>query len=172
LKMTNAGIIIFLIIAVSLNASGQSGPYVSFESHNFPGEFIRHALGQGELQQIRVTLDMKDATFAIIPGLSDSRYASFESLNYPGNYLRHQNARLKLNNSDDDGSRYKTLKEDATFKIVPGLADLNAVSFESVNYPGTFIRHRKGDLYVEADDGGSSFKEDATFRIVAPRYSP
>jgi hypothetical protein len=33
-------------------------------------------------------------------------------------------------------------RRDSTFKMVPGLADSRHVSFESVNYPGHYLRHQ------------------------------
>ena len=36
-----------------------------------------------------------------------------------------------------------------------------------MNYPGKFIRHRDGELWVEADDGSGLLAADATFRVVA-----
>jgi hypothetical protein len=109
-------------------AAGQSGQYSSLQSYNYPGNFIRHAYGLGELSAISSDLDQKDATFAIVPGLADSGGISFESYNYPGSYLRHQDGRLKLNDLANDSS--PLFREDATFKIVSGLADSSLVSFE------------------------------------------
>ena len=160
-----AGIILF-IIAFCLNANGQSGPYLSFESHNYPGNFIRHAYNLGELTTVVAQLDMQDATFALVPGLADKNYVSFESFNYPGSYLRHQNGRIKLHQATSD----ILFKEDATFVIVPGLADSHAVSFKSYNYPGSYLRHRDYHLWVEPNDNSQLFKEDATFKIAAPKW--
>jgi hypothetical protein len=159
--------IVFLFTTLSLNANGQLGPYFSFESYNYPGEFIRHANGLGEITTISTTLDQKDATFSIVPGLADSSRISLESYNYPGSYLRHQDGRIKLHEAASD----RLYKEDATFRIVPGLADSSAVSFESYNYPGYYIRHRDGHLWVEINDKSQLFIEDATFRIVAPKFA-
>jgi hypothetical protein len=102
--------VLMLIAAFSFNANGQSGPYLSFESHNYPEKFIRHAYGLGELTTISTNLDMQDATFALVPGLADKNYVSFESFNYPGSYLRHQYGRIKLDQAASD----VLFKEDAT----------------------------------------------------------
>jgi len=162
-------IILVLIFAISTNVNGQAGPYFSFESHNYPGKFIRHAYGLGELTSITTLLDSKDASFIIAPGLADTKYASLESSNYPGQYLRHQDGRIKLSDSAKDNSQL--FKEDATFKIVPGLVDSSAISFESYNYPGYYLRHRDGHLWVEINDNSELFKEDATFRITAGKFT-
>lgn len=166
MKIIRVVAVIFFIALLSLNVDAQSGPYLSFESHNYPEKFIRHAYGLGELTPIVTTLDMQDATFALVPGLADKNYVSFESFNYPGSYLRHQYGRINLHQATPD----VLFKEDATFVVVPGLADPHAVSFESYNYPGSYLRHRDYHLWVERNDNSQLFKEDATFRIVAPKY--
>jgi hypothetical protein len=166
--------VICLLLAVMLMIVGTApvvlgksdiGPYYSFESHNYPGEFIRHANNLGEKTSISSRLDKLDSTFALRPGLADNRnYVSFESYNYLGRFLRHQDYRIKLNEETSD----QLFKEDATFKIVHGLADSHAVSFQSYNYPDLYIRHKDGHLYVNKNDGSKLFKEDATFYITEP----
>jgi hypothetical protein len=150
--------------------------YHSYESLNWLGKFIRHANGLGELSDFTgeiTNLDVDDSTFALVPGLADSSYVSFKSKNYPTSYLRHQDGRIKLTDSNTENSQL--FKEDATFKRIPGLAgvaDSSAVSFESYNYPGHYLRHR-GDytLWVEQDDGTPTFKGDATFIEEDPRVA-
>jgi hypothetical protein len=48
---------------------------------------------------------------------------------------------------------------------VRGLADPNGVSFESVNFPGRYMRHRDFLLWLEAptSPGDVVFRQDATF---------
>jgi hypothetical protein len=41
------------------------------------------------------------------------------------------------------------------------------VSFESVNYPGYYLRHYGFDFVLAANDGTATFAGDATFRQVA-----
>jgi len=106
--------------------------------------------------------DKKDATFHILPGLSDGTGFSFESSNYPGMYLRHQNGKIFLHAIAMDDAQGKA---DATFTIVPGLADSSKVSFESVNYPGMFIRHQNARLLIMSNDSSLEFAKDATFTI-------
>jgi hypothetical protein len=50
---------------------------------------------------------------------------------------------------------------------MPGLADSSAVSFESVNYPGYYLRHFNYDFVLASYDGTTQFQADATFRQVA-----
>lgn len=54
------------------------------------------------------------------------------------------------------------LKNDATWKIVPGLANSSCYSFESRNYPGDYLRHREYRVHKESGSG-DLFRADATF---------
>ena len=50
---------------------------------------------------------------------------------------------------------------------MPGLADSSAVSIQSVNYPGYYLRHINYDFVLAPYDGTTQFAADATFRQVA-----
>jgi len=52
------------------------------------------------------------------------------------------------------------------FNVVPGLADKSFVSFESVAFPGYFLRHQNFRLKLHRNDGSDLFQKDATFLIV------
>ena len=60
------------------------------------------------------------------------------------------------------------IKQDATFCVVPGLANSGAISFESVNFPKHYIRHSNFELWLGKSDGSQLFKKDATFIISPP----
>ncbi len=61
-----------------------------------------------------------------------------------------------------DGGSTALLKNDATRKIVPGLADSSCYSLEARNYPGQYLRHR--DIRVRKEAGSTGlFRADATF---------
>lgn len=147
------------------------GPNLSIESYSYHDYFARHRYYRGEITRINSVLDKEDATFRIVPGLadggytlvSDSRYVSFESLNCPGHYLRHRHYKIRL----DPHSYDRLYREDATFRIVPGLADNTWFSFESYNYPGYYIRCRNYRLNIEKGNN-NRFKTDATFDLVSP----
>ena len=53
-------------------------------------------------------------------------------------------------------------RNDASFSQRPGLAASSAVSFESVNFPGRYIRHSNGLLYLQAVSDAQG-RADATF---------
>ncbi|NTU41577.1 MAG: hypothetical protein HGA78_00685 [Nitrospirales bacterium] len=99
-----------------------------------------------------------------IQGPAGGNTISFESRNYPGHYLRHQGFRIKLHRSD--GS--ELFRNDASFRMVRGLADSSWNSFESVNYLGHFLRHRDFHLYLERGEG-DLFRKDCTFRVKKAR---
>jgi hypothetical protein len=55
-------------------------------------------------------------------------------------------------------------REDATFILRPALnGNADAVSFESVNYPGLFLRHQDFRLKLTKNDASPLFKDDASF---------
>ncbi|TXS23151.1 glycoside hydrolase family 2 [Streptomyces sp. ms191] len=80
---------------------------------------------------------------------------------YTDRYIRHQNGAV-VTEVVGAGSA-GLLKNDATWKVVAGLADSRCYSFESRNYPGQYLRHRDFRVYKEAGDGSALFRADATF---------
>ncbi|WP_307166967.1 AbfB domain-containing protein [Streptomyces rishiriensis] len=75
-------------------------------------------------------------------------------------YLRHRDGAVFT--EVVTGGSDALLKNDATWKVVPGLAAGGCYSFESRNYPGQYLRHRDYRVYRES---GSTdlFRADATF---------
>ncbi|WEO93268.1 alpha-L-arabinofuranosidase B [Streptomyces sp. FXJ1.172] len=78
-------------------------------------------------------------------------------------YLRHDDADTKVVISSINSSSPATDKADATWIVRAGLANTSCLSFESANNPGQFLRHFNYQLYLNTDNGGSSFAQDATF---------
>jgi hypothetical protein len=83
------------------------------------------------------------------------------SINYQTMYLRHRNGMADLTPLSSDQDR-----SDATFRIVPGLADNRMISFESVNPPGHFLRHQGGRVKLHPRAGDQLFLDDATYKVV------
>ncbi|MEU6533648.1 AbfB domain-containing protein [Streptomyces sp. NPDC046928] len=79
---------------------------------------------------------------------------------YTDRYMRHKDGAV-FTEVVDAGSA-ALLKSDATWRIVPGLADGTCYSFESRNYPGQYLRHREYRVYKEAGSG-DLYRADATF---------
>ncbi|MDG4826295.1 AbfB domain-containing protein [Asanoa sp. WMMD1127] len=76
-------------------------------------------------------------------------------------YLRHQNS-LAYTEVVNAGSS-ALLKSDATYTIRPGLADGSCYSFESVNFPGQFLRHANSRVQNSPNDGSALLRADATW---------
>jgi len=54
---------------------------------------------------------------------------------------------------------------DSQFVVMPGLADPQAVSIESVNFPDFFLRQQNNSIVLTPDDGTENFAADATWWI-------
>ncbi|MEV4359562.1 alpha-L-arabinofuranosidase B [Nonomuraea sp. NPDC049625] len=78
-----------------------------------------------------------------------------------GRYIRHQNDQAVTSVITSSSSSLD--KNDATWIVRNGLAYSSCVSFESKNYPGSYLRHSNYQLYRNANDGSALFANDATF---------
>ncbi|MFF4499011.1 AbfB domain-containing protein [Streptomyces sp. NPDC001401] len=83
-------------------------------------------------------------------------YRSVRSVNYPDRYWHVSGDYVKL-----DPVNSASARQNATFKVVKGLADSSCYSFAT--HDGTYLRHRSFLLRSERNDGSSLFKQDATF---------
>lgn len=79
-----------------------------------------------------------------------------QSYNFQSRYVRHQSYRARIDESVSP-------IEDSQFRVVAGLAGSGTVSFESVNFPGYYLRHRNNEIWLDASDGTAQFKSDATW---------
>lgn len=84
-----------------------------------------------------------------------SRFRGFDA-DPPYAYLRHNNFQVRLDFN---------VSADSQFVLRPGIADENAVSIESVNFPGFYIRHQDNVIWLSADDHTESYAADATWWI-------
>jgi hypothetical protein len=75
-----------------------------------------------------------------------------------GTYLRHANFVLRFDTQ-------LTMLADSQFIVVPGLADPEAISIESVNFPGFHIRQWNNAIQLMPDDNTDSFAADATWWV-------
>ncbi|MCL2580944.1 MAG: alpha-L-arabinofuranosidase B [Streptosporangiales bacterium] len=78
-------------------------------------------------------------------------------------YVTHDDSDNKVVISNVTSSSSAAQKADATWDVVPGLANRQCVSFESANDPGAYLRHSNYELYVNTNDGSTLFANDATF---------
>jgi beta-glucanase (GH16 family) len=156
---------------------GLSGVGVSLESLNFPGRYLRHYAAElwlaqkvgGSLPSDSATGFNPDASWTIAApfwknGVALPQGPRMLQVTTPGftnRFLRHQ-ASLAYTEVVDGGST-DTLKADATFKIVPGLADPACNSFEASNLPGQYLRHSGFRVRIDPSDNSDGFRKDATF---------
>ncbi|MGQ4332244.1 glycoside hydrolase family 43 protein [Streptomyces hayashii] len=82
-----------------------------------------------------------------------------QSFNFQDRYVRHTNFDVRIDQN--------VTNDDARFRPRPGLAGSGTVSFESVNFPGYYLRSDGSDFQLVHNDGTTQFAEDATFRQVA-----
>ncbi len=148
--------------------TGQARTF-SFEATNVPGHFLRHQNGQLWIANRTAgnsALFANDATFRQSSGSgfrTTDREISLEASNVGGHFLRH---RLALGELTAVNPRSNLDRADATWIVRPALSGhVGAVSFESKNYPGTFLRHQAFRVKQHADDGSNSnlFRLDASF---------
>jgi hypothetical protein len=78
-------------------------------------------------------------------------------------YIRHDDTDDLVVMSDITAASSATAKQDATFVEAAGLANPSCVSFESINRPGSYLRHFAFVLHLQPNDGSSIFAQDATF---------
>lgn len=62
-----------------------------------------------------------------------------------------------------DGNSSPALKQAVSWRVRQGLGNAGCLSFESVDRPGSFIRHSDYRLHADKNDGSKLFHEDATF---------
>jgi hypothetical protein len=86
---------------------------------------------------------------------------SLRSSNFPDRYARHRNSLGYI----DPLSASSPLadRRDATFAIVPGLANAGCYSFRAVNLSGQYLRHSNMRVGLAANNGSALFRGDATF---------
>ncbi|WP_033318471.1 glycoside hydrolase family 43 protein [Streptomyces yerevanensis] len=83
-----------------------------------------------------------------------------QSYNFQDRYVRHANMDVRIDPNVSPAA-------DSQFRLRTGLAGSGTVSFESVNFPGYFLRHSGYDFQLAYNDGTTQFAADATFRKVA-----
>ena len=83
------------------------------------------------------------------------------TLGYTNRYLAHSGA--TVNTQVVTSANTTVGKQSASWSVVTGLGNSGCVSFQSVDKPGSYIRHFNFVLQLNANDGSKQFAEDATF---------
>ncbi len=73
-------------------------------------------------------------------------------------YIFHDGKRVVV---ADDLSRVAS----SQFRVVPGLADASAISLEAADQPGSYLHHRNGEIWLDANDGSAAFAAEATWQL-------
>jgi GH43 family beta-xylosidase len=94
-----------------------------------------------------------DGVDVALPPIEISRFRSFS---LPAAYIRHQNYRGRVDVSIMPYS-------DSEFIVVPGLADASAVSLESANFPGWYLRHSDNQIWLDPLEDSDVFRSSATW---------
>ncbi|BAL90983.1 putative alpha-L-arabinofuranosidase [Actinoplanes missouriensis 431] len=87
--------------------------------------------------------------------------AGLELVDQPGQWVRHRNFAGRvdpISAAGSDGDR-----ADSRFVIRTGRAASNCFSFESVNFPGYYLRHRDFRIELTRAEQSELFDEDSTF---------
>ncbi|KAL9084820.1 MAG: hypothetical protein Q9165_007888 [Trypethelium subeluteriae] len=80
---------------------------------------------------------------------------------YTTRYIAHTGA--TVNTQIVSSSSSTALKQQASWTVETGLGNSACFSFQSVDTPGSYIRHDNFVLQLNANDGSKQFAEDATF---------
>jgi hypothetical protein len=94
------------------------------------------------------------------PSVSAQDLISFEAIKPQGFYVRHQNQVAVISPiKNEDGLG----REDATFRLVPGLHNGQCHSLEAFKRSGFYLRHQNFRLVLAKSTGQKGFAKDATF---------
>ena len=78
------------------------------------------------------------------------------------NYIKHDDSDDLVVTAPITASSSATDKQDATWVETAGLDNPSCVSFESINKPGSYLRHQNFQYHLQPNDGSSLFAQDAT----------
>ena len=147
------------------------GGGLSLESKNLPGHYVRHANAEVWLNPLQDTSGYRaDASWApatgwwrssVLVGANTVHSLRVLTPGFDNRYLRHQNALAytEVVTAASDA----TLKLDASWRMVPGLADASCYSFESRNFPGEYLRHSASRVRRDPLQDSALYRADATF---------
>ncbi|MEV8504209.1 AbfB domain-containing protein [Actinoplanes sp. NPDC051475] len=154
---------------------GLSGGGTSLEASTMPGYYLRHRNDEVWMDQNTGGSFNDDATWAVSTPLwrSDADLAVGQKRSFrvttPGydtRYLRHYDGLARTDVITT--SSPATDRADATFTVRAGFADSSCYSFESVNFPGQYLRHAGYRLQKSSNDNTTTFQQDATFCAQQP----
>lgn len=163
--------LLLIILTVILPWYGFGGNLsASFESYDFPGWYIGVQNEEAILMRLDSEINKEYTTFNLVSGFADENHLSLQSAVDMNYYLRRENRDVMLH----ENSTWMMYKENATFQVVPGLADIhnpNCITIKSWRYPAKVVHHKYGKIFMEESDGSEVFKKSATFIIKPPNWN-
>ncbi|WFE36374.1 AbfB domain-containing protein [Micromonospora sp. WMMD975] len=93
--------------------------------------------------------------------LNTRRSVQVTTPGFTNRFLRHRDSLAYTEIVDANSPAL--LKNDATYTVRAGLADAACYSFESVNFPGQFLRHQDSRVRNSPNDGSALLRADATW---------
>lgn len=141
------------------NSNGAQGTfYEGVMTSGYPTDATENSVQANIVAAKYATASLTSGT-ALTVGSSISLRATTSG--YTTHYIAHTGA--TINSQVVSSSSTTALKQQASWKVRAGLANSACVSFESVDTPGSFIRHTAFSLVLAANDGTKILHEDATF---------
>ncbi|KAI1754657.1 carbohydrate-binding module family 42 protein [Xylaria castorea] len=141
------------------NSDGAQGTfYEGVMTSGFPSDATENSVQQNIKSAGYATTSLTSG-----PALNVNSKVSFRvtTPNFNTRYITHTGA--TVNTQVVASSSAAALKQQASWTVRTGLGNSACFSFESVDTPGSFIRHANYQLMVNSNDNSKIFHEDATF---------
>lgn len=141
------------------NSNGAQGTfYEGVVTSGYPSDSVEASVQANIVAAKYATTSLTSGT-ALTAGSSVSLHVTTSG--YTTRYVAHTGT--TVNTQEVSSSSSSTLKEQASWTVHTGLGNSACFSFESVDTPGSYIRHYDFALLLNANDGTKQFYEDATF---------
>ena len=141
------------------NSNGAQGTfYEGVMTSGYPTDATENSVQANIVAAKYATAPLTSGT-ALTVGSSISLRATTSG--YTTRYIAHTGT--TINTQVVSSSSTTALKKQASWTVRTGLANSACFSFESVDTPGSFIRHADFSLVLAANDGTKILHEDATF---------
>ncbi|KAF9555197.1 AbfB-domain-containing protein, partial [Agrocybe pediades] len=141
------------------NSNGAQGTfYEGVMTSGFPSDATENSVQANIVAAKYATTSLTSG-----PALTVGSHVSFRATTAccTTRFISHQgsNVNIQLVSS----SNTTTVKQQASWVVRTGLGNSACFSFESVDTPGSFLRHFNFQLMLNANDGSKLFSEDATY---------
>lgn len=146
-----------------------TGAAISLQASNYPRSYLTNVNGTARLVTPANDGERQQSTFRLVAGLAGTG-VSFQSSTAGSQYLRHQNFQIfqQTNDGGDIFRRGATFTQRAALAGSCGCNTGTCASYESVDWPGYYVRHRNYAFYIDRSDNSDVFKQDASFCAAPP----